>query len=127
MAPLFSFFDAQGQYVAGKVQVMTPITPPVTSQRADWLPPSEGYAWRNGKAVTDIPSLGQAMAKDPDVATCAVNRVWDWAFSRGDIVNDVATIPPVVTTALLADFTGNAFNMKRLIRNVFTSDDFVRF
>jgi hypothetical protein len=127
MAPLFSFFDDKGQYTAGKIQVMTPVVPPVTSVRTDWLPASEGYAWRNGVAVTDLPTLGQAMAKDPDVATCAVNRIWDWAFSRGDIVNDIATIPPIVTQPLVADFTSNGMKLKRVIRNVFTSDDFVRF
>ena len=50
-----------------------------------------------GVTVTDIPSLGQAMAKDPDVQRCAVTRVWNWAFSRGDVVNDVAPVPTSVT------------------------------
>ena len=83
--------------------------------------------WRNGSPITDLPSLGAAMAADPDIARCAVNRVWDWAFSRGDIVNDLATIPSVVTDDLTKDFTANGMKVKRLIRNVFTSDDFVRF
>jgi hypothetical protein len=84
-------------------------------------------AWRNGTPVTDIPSLGQAMAKDPDVARCAVNRVWDWAFSRGDIVNDLATIPPVVTDALVQAFVESGMKLKATVRAVFASDDFVRF
>ena len=84
-------------------------------------------AHKNGTAITDLPSLGQAMAKDVDVARCAVNRVWNWAMSRGDIVNDLATIPPVVTNPLVKDFTSNGYKLKRTIRNVFTSDDFVKF
>jgi hypothetical protein len=48
-------------------------------------------------------------------------------MSRGDIVNDLATVPPVVTQALAQDFSTNGMKMKRLIRNVFTSDDFVKF
>ena len=77
--------------------------------------------------MTDLPSLGKAVAADPAVAQCAVNRVWNWAMSRGDIVNDLATIPPVVTEPFVKDFTTNGFRIKRAIRNVFTSDDFVKF
>ena len=126
LAPLFGLFDDKGMY-AQDIQVMTPVTPPAKTERTDWLPAGEPLAWRNGTQISDLPSLGQAMAKDPDIARCAVNRVWDWAFSHGDIVNDVATIPPVVTDPLVADFTANGMKMKRVIRNVFTSDDFVRF
>lgn len=127
IAPLFAYFDAQGQYQKD-IQVMTPVTPPVKSELADWLPAGkQTFAWRNGKAVTDLPSLGAAIAADPDTARCAVNRMWNWAFSRGDIVNDVATIPPVVTDPLLADFNANGMKLKKIIRDVFTSDDFVRF
>ena len=127
MAPLFGYFDDKGAFSAGKIQVKTPVTPAVTTQLTDWLPAGQGLAWRNGAAITDLPSLGQAMAADPDVARCAVNRVWDWAFSRGDVVNDLATIPPAVTDPLLKDFTTNGMKLKRVIRNVFTADDFVRF
>lgn len=127
LAPLFANFDAKGAYTAGTIQVMTPVTPPVKTTLADWLPAGQGLAWRNGQPITDLPSLGAAMAKDPDIARCEVNRVWNWAFSRGDVVNDLATVPTVVTDALLQDFTTNGMKVKRLIRNVFTSDDFVRF
>jgi hypothetical protein len=128
IAPLFSYFDANGNYVAGQIQVQTPVVPPVTSQISDWLPAGQQtFAWRDGTAVTDIPSLAQAIAADPDVATCAVNRVWDWAFDRGDIVNDLATIPASVTQTLVQDFTQNGMNLQKVIRAVFTSDDFVRF
>jgi hypothetical protein len=128
IAPLFAYFDDNGKYVAGTIQVQTPIVPPVTSVLSDWLPAGQQtFAWRDGTPVTDIPSLGQAIAADPDVATCAVNRIWDWALNRGDIVNDLATVPTEVTQSYVQDFTKNAMNLKTIIREIFTSDDFVHF
>jgi hypothetical protein len=127
IAPLFAEFDENGVF-QGTIQVKTPIPGNPTAELADWLPEGkQSFAWRNGTAVADLRGLGRAMANDPDVARCAVNRVWNWAMSRGDIVNDLATIPPSVTDDLTADFTKNGMRMKRLIRNVFTSDDFVKF
>jgi hypothetical protein len=127
MAPLFGYFDAKGQYMANAIQVTTPVVPPVKTTLADWLPAGQGLAWRNGTAITDLPSLGQAMAKDTDVIRCAATRVWNWALSRGDVVNDLAGVPTDVTDAIYTDFAQNGLRMKRLIRNVFTSDDFVKF
>jgi hypothetical protein len=131
IAPLFANFDMNGNFNAAHVQVETPIQSTDPNERrtvlSDWLPAGQQLAWRNGVAVSDIPSLGRAMAADPVVQQCAVNRVWNWAFSRGDIVNDLATIPPTVTADLTADFAANNFNFRRLIRQVFLSPDFVRF
>jgi len=128
VSPLFGYFDDNGKYTANTFQVKTPSTGNPTSKLDDWLPQGQqSFAWRFNVPVTDIPSLGQAIAKDPDVATCAVNRVWNWAMSRGDIVNDLATVPPVVTDPIVQDFKTNGFKLKRVIRNVFTSDDFVKF
>ncbi len=127
IAPLFANFDANGNYTAGTIQVQTPVTPPVTSVLTDWLPAGQTLAWRYNTNVTDIPSLGTAMAADPAVQRCAVTRVWNWAFSRGDVVNDVATVPTSVTDSYLAAFTAGNMNVKALIRSVFTSDDFVEF
>ena len=128
IAPLFAYFDDNGNYVAGTIQVQTPIVPPVTSVLSDWLPEGQQtFAWRDGTPVTDIPSLAQAIAADPDVATCAVNRVWDWALNRGDIVNDLATVPTDVTQPYVQDFTKNGMNLKTIISEIFTSSDFVRF
>src|SRR5208282_3651123 len=31
IAPLFAYFDANGNYTAGQIQVQTPVVPPVTS------------------------------------------------------------------------------------------------
>ena len=128
IAPLFSYLDANGKFVSGQIQVLTPVVPPVTCQLSDWLPAGQQtFAWRDGTPVTHIPSLAQAIAADPTVATCAVNRLWDWALNRGDIVNDLATIPADVTQSLVQDFTKNGMNVKATIREIFTSDDFVRF
>jgi hypothetical protein len=127
MAPLFGHFDSSGVYDAMAFEVFTPVTPPVKSVLTDWLPAGQSFAWRNGTPVTDLPSLGAAIAADTDVARCAVTRIWNWAFSRGDVVNDGATVPDSVTDSYLADFTTNGMKVKALIREVFTSDDFVRF
>jgi hypothetical protein len=127
IAPLFAYFDQNGKYVSGKVQVQTPVVPPATTQLADWLPAGEGLAWRNGVPVTDIPSLAQAIAADPDVLRCAVTRVWNWGLSRGDVVLDLATVPQVVSDPILQDFQASGLKLKKVIRDVFTSDDFVRF
>jgi len=128
LAPLFANFDANGKYDATKIAVQVPVAGTPAATLADWLPAGQQtFAWRNGVAVTDLPSLGAAIAKDPDVARCAVNRVWNFAMSRGDIVNDLATIPPVVTDPIVASFTANGMKLKSVIRTVFTSDDFVKF
>ena len=126
IAPLFANFDAQGAY-QNAIQVQTPVTPPVTTTLTDWLPAGQGFAWRNGVAVTDIPSLGQAMAKDPVVQACAVTRMWNWALSRGDVVNDGATVPAAVIQDQVTAFTTGGMKLKPVIKAIFTSDDFAKF
>lgn len=128
-APLFAFFDEQGASTPGAVQVKTPVTGTPTTTLEDWLPAGQQqYYWRSGgAAVTDLAGLGKEMAKDPIVHSCAVNRVWNWALSRGDIVGDLATIPELVTKGIVADFASSGFKLKRVVRNVFTADDFVKF
>lgn len=128
-APLFADFDDQGVFTPGVIQVKTPVPGNPTSVLEDWLPTGkQHFYWKDGGAeVKDLPGLGQEIAKDPVVASCAINRVWDWAMSRGDIVNDSATIPDLVTKDITTDFQANGFKLKRAIRNVFTSDDYVKF
>jgi hypothetical protein len=127
MAPLFGHFDMNGVYNATQFMVQVPSTGSPTATLTDWLPATEGFAWRNGTPVTDLPSLGKAIAADPDVTQCIVTREWNYAMSRGDVVNDMATVPSVVTAPLVTDFTTNGMKIKRLMRNIFTSDDFVKF
>jgi hypothetical protein len=126
IAPLFANFDAMGE-LQTSIQVDTPVTPPVKTVLADWLPAGQPLAWRNGVTVTDIPSLGAAMAKDPDVLRCAVTRMWNWGLSRGDVVNDGASVPASVLGDQVAAFTAGGLKLKSVIRAVFTSDDFTQF
>jgi hypothetical protein len=126
IAPMFTNFDDNG-FLTGASQVEVPIPGNPKAARIDYLPAAEGYAWRAGKPVTDIPSLGAAIAADPEVGRCAVNRVWNYAMSRGDIVNDLATIPNAVTEPFVKDFAGNGQKLKETIRGIFKSEDFVKF
>ena len=126
LAPLFGNFDEAGKMTAS-IQVSTPITPAATTVFADWLPAGQQTAWRNGVPAADLPALGAAMAKDPEVARCAVTRIWNWAFSRGDVVNDGAAMPAGVIESLQSSFVANQMKVQPLIRSVFTSDDFTRF
>jgi hypothetical protein len=127
IAPLFGHFDAKGAYDATKFSVVVPVPGNPTATLADWLPSGQQFAWRNGTTVQDIPGLGAAMAKDPVIATCAVNRVWNWAMSRGDVVNDLATVPTSVTQTFVADFNKNGLKLKATIAAIYKSDDFVKF
>ena len=72
-------------------------------------------------------ALGAAMADEPEVGRCAVNRVWNYAMSRGDIVDDLATLPASVTESFVRDFSSNGQNLKETIRTIFKSEDFVKF
>ncbi len=65
------------------------------------------------------------MASDPEVMECMVIRVWNWGFGRGDIVDTLAVIPEDIIAQQVADFTANNHNIKELIYQVFTSEDFV--
>ena len=126
IAPLFMNYDANGGLQA-KPQVKVPIPGEPTATRQDYLPDGESLAWRSGKTITDIASLGQAMAADPAIASCAVNRVWNYAMSRGDIVNDAAPVPTPVTKPIVDRFTANGMKLKEAIRDVFKADDFTKF
>lgn len=126
VAPLFLNFDDKGLAQAGS-QVEIPVPGNPKAARIDYLPVAEGYAWRAGKPITDITTLGAAIAADPEVQRCAVNRVWNYAMSRGDIVNDLATVPNAVTDPFVTAFAGNGQKLKETIRGIFKSEDFVKF
>lgn len=126
LAPLFLNYDQNGA-LRNSSQVKVPIAGEPAAARGDFLPDGESLAWRSGKTVTDLPSLGQALAADPEVARCAVNRVWNYAMSRGDIVNDLASVPNPVTQPFVDQFTAGGMNLKETIRTVFKSEDFTKF
>ncbi len=48
-------------------------------------------------------------------------------MSKGDIVQDLSTVPPVVTDPYVASFTSGGFKVKALLKAVFTSNDFTQF
>jgi hypothetical protein len=126
-APLFLNFDDKGLRQAGsQVEVPVPGNPKATA--ADYIPGGAAkYSWRVDKPVTDLTTYGAAIAADPEVARCAVNRVWNYAMSRGDIVNDLATVPNAVTEGFTKEFAGNGMKLKEIIRGVFKAEDFVKF
>jgi hypothetical protein len=127
IAPLFAQFDVAGQY-QNTIQVHTPTPANPLSKLSDWLPAGQQtFAWRFGKAITDLTSLGAAVAADPDVANCQVARAWNWAFSKTDIVNDLSIVPNSVISTVEQQFVSNGYKLKPVLKTIFTSDDFVRF
>lgn len=127
IAPLFANFDANGQWMQTS-QVMTPTVPaPVPTEMSHWLKAGESLAWRFGQTAADIPMLGQAIAADPDVAECAVARMYNFAMSKGDIVTDLATVPAEILKPFIDEFMTTNRNLKATLRAVLVSDDFVRF
>lgn len=127
IAPLFANFDANGQWMNSS-QVMTPTVPdPLTTEMNHWLNPGETTAWRKGVPAADLPELGKAMAADPDIAECAVARMYNFAMSKEDIVSDLATVPLEVIQPYLDEFSANGMNLKQTLRAILLSDDFVKF
>jgi hypothetical protein len=127
IAPLFGNFDMNGMW-QDSIQVETPVVPPDTTQLTDWLPEGkQDLAWRFGKPVTDLPGLGAAIAADPIVHECAVARAWNFAMSKEDIVSDMAAVPTTVIAPYISSFTSNSYNLKKVMIEIFKSEDFVKF
>jgi len=129
-AHMFANYDDKGLLQAApQVEVPIPGTPKVApaDYQAGATLATLKSSWRVDKPVNDLTGYGAAMAADPEVGRCAVNRVWNYALSRGDIVNDLATIPVAVTDSLAKDFNANGQKLKETIRVVFKSEDFVKF
>ncbi|MFO0577224.1 MAG: hypothetical protein U1A78_24725 [Polyangia bacterium] len=126
LAPLFAYNDLAGRRQA-TIQVTTPVSGAPFSTMDDWLPPGEKLAWRFGKQTPDLKSLGAAIAADPDMARCMTTRIWNWAMSRGDVVVDKTALTDATASQLVQGLTGNNWNMKQLIRDVYTGPTFVRF
>jgi hypothetical protein len=125
-APLFMNFDDKGVYNAAQVGVLVPVPGTPKATLVDFLPAGQQTAWRSGKAATDLPAFGAAMAVDPSVQRCAVTRAWNFALSRGDVVADISPVPATVSDPLLAKFA-SGFNFKALLRDIFVSEDFTKF
>jgi hypothetical protein len=126
VAPLLGKFNEAGMPTPD-FTVRTPIVGTPVTLRTDWLPASEATAWRFGKPAADMKALGASIAADPELPRCVATRVWNWALSRGDVVVDSATVPQELSDQLLRSFQGSNYNVKQLIREVFTSATFVRY
>jgi hypothetical protein len=126
IAPLFANYDVNGMYQTA-IAVTTPLDGAPLAKLSDYLPAGEGFAWRFGTPVTDIPTLGAAMALDPQVAACGVARVWNWALGKTDIVDTLQQVPNATIQNQIDAFMSSGYKIKSLIFAVYTSDDFVKF
>jgi hypothetical protein len=128
-APLFANFDENGKYQT-TIQVHVPVAGTPLAQMSDWLPQTptpEPTAWKFGVPAKDIGELGAAMAKDDEVIGCAVKRMWNYAMSKGDIVIDASDVPDSVVSTYIAQFKGNNYNLREVLRSILVGPDFVRF
>ena len=126
IAPMFGYFDKNGRYQS-TISVMTPTTTPVATDLSHWLQPGETMHWRFGEEVKDLGELGQAMANDPDVSECVVTRLYNFAMSKEDVVNDLSTVPYEVLDEYMITYYQDGMNLKSTLRAIFTNADFVRF
>jgi hypothetical protein len=107
--------------------VPVPLPGEPRAQLSDYLPPGEGLAWRSDAPVTDMASLGAAMAADPDIASCAIARLWNWALGKPDIVDGPAQVPAATIAEHVAAFQAGGHRLRAALLDIFTSDDFIRF
>jgi hypothetical protein len=125
-APLFANFDRFGMYFDSP-QVLVPVEGSPFAVRTDWLPEGEPTAWKYEMPAQSLTELGQVMANDPEVVTCAVKRVWNYAMSRGDIVDNETAVPNSVVAEYVDLFENNNLNVKATLRAILLSEDFVSF
>jgi hypothetical protein len=126
IAPLFAYYDQLGTY-STTMAVPTPLVGAPHAELTDYLPPGEGYAWRFGTKVTDMASLGAAMAADPDITACAIARLWNWALGKPDLVDAAVRVPSATIAKQVAAFEENGYRIRGALLDIFTSDDFIRF
>ncbi len=124
-APLWGNFDVTGTYQA-TIQVHTPIVNLPFSQLTDWLPPGQTTAWKFNMPAASLQALGTVMAADPEVQACTVARMWNYAMSRGDIVETGNSVSPVVTAPLVTQLAASNNSILTVLRGIFKSDDFVK-
>lgn len=127
--PLFATFDQVGFYSGDpmKYMVVVPVTDSPFAQFQDYLPPGEKTAWKSGVNATTFQEFGQAMANDPETMKCMMVRAWNNAYSRDDVVNDLALVPDSVIDGMSKYFAENNYNMKKALYKLYTDANFVRF
>ena len=127
-APLFMAFDAVGfMDSAGRSMVHSTVTGSPYSQLQDYLAPTETTAWRYKTSVGSIQEFGAAMAADPQIAKCFMIRLWNDAYSRDDVVNDLALVPDSVIAPMTQYFIDNNYNMKMALKKLYTDANFIRY
>jgi hypothetical protein len=128
IAPLFAHYDQDGQYQTDIV-VPTPLagTPTPIALMSDYLPQGEPLAWRKGVVISDMHTLGVAVANDPETSRCAVARLWNWAMGKTDIVDGKQKVPTDTIADQVTAFSSDGYRVKNALYRIFTSDDFVRF
>jgi len=89
--------------------------------------------------ATNINELGQQMAKDDEVIECAVKRVWNYAMGRADITEvggrNWVNLPDrkdpnvelLTISKMVNNFKSNNYNLKKVFKEAFISDDFTKF
>lgn len=125
-APLWANFDEFGMYQPDIV-VKAPVVGLPVAKRSDWIPDAEPTAWRFGMPAATLTELGAQIAADPEVHSCAVARMWNYAMSRGDIVETGNKVSDKVIEPLVQEFTANGYSLKAALRSILLHDDFVRF
>jgi hypothetical protein len=133
IAPLFARFDFSGEYhePAGidgdelSVPTTLPGNPP--AKLTDYVPDGEQLGWRHDKPIDTMYDLGRAMGGDPEVAQCAIARLWNWALGKGDIVDTMTTVPAATIATQVDAFTTGGYRLRDAIYRVYTSDDFIKF
>jgi hypothetical protein len=80
-----------------------------------------------GTGIPNFLGFGQEMAKDPQVAKCFMIRAWNYAYSRDDVVQELALVPDNVIAEMATYFTQNNYNMKTALFKLYTSPNFIRF
>ncbi len=126
-APLFAKFDENGQYQAD-IAVGVPIDGNSAAERRDWLSP--GYrqtAYKFGQEVNSLAEFCAALKADDDIIACLTMRGWNFAFSKGDAVGDLADVPPSVLDPVIEHFVQSGYDFRSTLKFVFTHDDFVRY
>jgi hypothetical protein len=126
IAPLFAHYDFAGEY-HGEMAVPTTLPGNPTAEPTDYLPVGEPLAWRFGVAIGNMGDLGRAMAADPEVARCAIARLWNWALGKPDIVDAGVVVPEATIRDQVDRFAAGGYHLRDAIYQVFTSDDFIRF
>ncbi len=125
-APLFANFDRFGQYMATP-QVLVPVEGSPFAVMSDWLPPGETTAWKYDMPAADLTELGQVMVADDEVIECAVKRIWNYTMSRGDIVINQTPVPATVIADYVTYFRDNDFSIRKTLKHMLLSEDFVSF